>query len=101
MLPPIPQGLVPVTTQQDPVKQRPDIPPVAPPQNNSEAGDVAMRNNNEEVRERLRDEQRRRQKQQAEQQRSENENETEDDADSENKKTKGMSRRGLWIDIKV
>lgn len=99
MLPPIPQGLVPVTAQQDPVKQRPDVPPVTPAQNNSEAGDVAMQNNSEEVRERLRDEQRRRQKQQAEQQRSENE--TEDDADSENKKPKGMSRRGLWIDIKV
>lgn len=30
MLPPIPQGLVPVTVQQDPVKPRPDIQPVTP-----------------------------------------------------------------------
>lgn len=31
MLPPIPQGLVPVTVQQDPVKPRPEIRPVTPP----------------------------------------------------------------------
>lgn len=31
MLPPIPQGLVPVTVQQDPARQRPEIQPVTPP----------------------------------------------------------------------
>ncbi|MCO2313899.1 aspartate-semialdehyde dehydrogenase, partial [Pseudomonas aeruginosa] len=32
MLPPIPQGLIPVTVQQDPPKPRPATPPVAPTQ---------------------------------------------------------------------
>lgn len=32
MLPPIPQGLVPVTVQQDPARPRPDVQPVTPAQ---------------------------------------------------------------------
>lgn len=31
MLPPIPQGLVPVTVQQDPARPRPEVQPVTPP----------------------------------------------------------------------
>lgn len=103
MLPPIPQGLVPVTSQQDAVKQRPDVPPVTPPQDSSGAGDVSLENkDSSEVRERFREEQRRRQRQQAEHEQQEEDLDGEHEEDEkEPKPSKAMSRRGVWIDIKV
>ena len=43
MLPPIPQGLIPVTVQQDPPKPRPATPPVAPTQAGAGSDGVALR----------------------------------------------------------
>lgn len=43
MLPPIPQGVVAPTLQQDPVKPRPDIPPVVPVQQDDASRDVGLR----------------------------------------------------------
>ncbi|SQC67197.1 aspartate-semialdehyde dehydrogenase [Pseudomonas aeruginosa] len=48
MLPPIPQGLIPVTVQQDPPKPRPATPPVAPTQAGAGSDGVALRQERDE-----------------------------------------------------
>lgn len=42
MLPPIPQGLVPVTVQQDPARERPELQPVTPPQESESNSGVKL-----------------------------------------------------------
>ncbi|MGC8383596.1 aspartate-semialdehyde dehydrogenase [Pseudomonas aeruginosa] len=49
MLPPIPQGLIPVTVQQDPPKPRPATPPVAPTQAGAGSDGVALRQERDEL----------------------------------------------------
>ncbi|MEB0042775.1 MULTISPECIES: aspartate-semialdehyde dehydrogenase [unclassified Pseudomonas] len=63
MLPPmLPLSVVPVTSQLDPVKQRPDIPPVVPVQPPSNESTIDLRNRDpEQSAMMLREEQRRRQ----------------------------------------
>lgn len=100
MLPPIPQGLVPVTVQQDAVKQQPVIQPVTASQDSAQSGDVSMQDkDSEQVRERMRDEQRRQQEKQRQQQEAQQQNPDEDEELSGKKD--GMSRRGLWVDVRV
>lgn len=64
MLPPIiPLSAAPVTSQLDPVKQRPDIPPVAPVQQSSNESTIDLRNQDpEQTAMMLREEQRRQQR---------------------------------------
>lgn len=101
MLPPIPQGLVPVTVQQDQPKPRPEIKPVTPAQDSSGASDVGLKNDDgRQVRERLHEEQRKRQQQAGSGGQGEEEEEQASGAAQE-KKSGELSRRGLWIDVKV
>lgn len=98
MLPPIPQGLVPVTVQQDAVKQQPTVPAITPAQDSAESGDVSLQDkDSEQIRERLRDEQRRQQ----EKRRQQAEAILDDEVDIEQAKKDGMSRHGLWVDVRV
>ncbi|SRR5690554_4374680 len=100
MLPPIPQGLVPVTVQQDVVKQQPPIQPVTASQDSAQSGDVSLQDkDSEQVRERMRDEQRRQQEKQRQQQAAQEEQEEAQEEDASKKA--GMSRRGLWVDVRV
>lgn len=92
MLPPIPQGLVPVTVQQDPAKPRPDVQPVTPAQE-SEA--------NSQVR--LDDRQPRDQQYRG---RKRDEDEEEEALEEEQMVLgptgkKAMSRKGLLVNLKV
>ena len=90
MLPPIPQGLVPVTSQHDVVKPQPPVAPVVPM--TESAKDSALSLDRDEVaaaQERAREDQT-------------GELDVEDEQDSpENLEQTGISRKGLWVDIKV
>ena len=65
MLPPmLPLSAVPITSQQDPIRQRPDIPPVAPVQPSSSESTIDLQQRDpEEAAFQLREEQRRKQEQ--------------------------------------
>ncbi|WP_017938717.1 hypothetical protein [Zestomonas thermotolerans] len=96
MLPPIPQSLVPVTSQQDVPKPRPEVQPVTPPQADSGSAGVGLRQRDpqEEV-ERQRDRQRRRQVYTAEQLAAGEVAEADRDLLEE------LPRQGLWVDVEV
>ncbi|MVV50957.1 aspartate-semialdehyde dehydrogenase [Pseudomonas sp. PB120] len=65
MLPMLPLSAVPITSQQDPVRQRPDIPPVVPVQESSNESTIDLQQRDaEEAAYQLREEQRRKQEQQ-------------------------------------
>jgi hypothetical protein len=66
MLPPmLPLSAVPITSQQDPIRQRPDIPPVVPVQQSSNESTIDLQQRDpEEAAFQLREEQRRKQEQQ-------------------------------------
>lgn len=90
MLPPIPQGLVPVTVQQDPVKQRPDTPPITPTQESADSSEVKLGDRESDPQEHAR----------KKRQHDENNEEHEDTSDTDARK-EGMSRKGVWVDVKV
>lgn len=92
MLPPIPQGLVPVTVQQDPVKPRPDIQPVVPAQESEGNSQVRLENKQRQ------DEQGRRKRRQAE---DDEDQELELLEDPHQPGKKPMSRKGLLVNLKV
>lgn len=98
MLPPIPQGLIPVTAQQDAVKPRPDIAPVTPVQQGAQESAVELdRRHPQEAEELLREEQKRRQRQgYTAAELAEGEVAEEDQQALEH-----LPRQGLWIDIEV
>ncbi|NWL78849.1 aspartate-semialdehyde dehydrogenase [Pseudomonas taiwanensis] len=98
MLPPIPQGLVPVTAQQDAVKPRPDIPPVTPMQESAQESAVGLEKRHpQEAEELLREEQRRRQRRgYTPQELAAGEVAEEDLAVLEE-----LPRQGLWVDVEV
>ncbi|GLZ87195.1 aspartate-semialdehyde dehydrogenase [Pseudomonas sp. BN414] len=98
MLPPIPQGLVPVTAQQDVVKPRPDIPPVTPMQESAQESAVGLEKRHpQEAEELLREEQRRRQRRgYTPQELAAGEVAEEDQAVLEE-----LPRQGLWVDVEV
>lgn len=98
MLPPIPQGLVPVTSQQDEVKAKPAIAPVTPVQESAKSSALGVEKDDvSAAQERAREEQRRRQQRQ---QQAEPELDVELPA-TEHKDTGELSRKGLWVDLKV
>ena len=101
MLPPIPQGLVPVTSQHDVVKPQPAIAPVVPVQEGATGSAISL--DKDEVaaaQEKARQEQRRRQQQREAEQEKPAEGQ-EPSAQSEETEGGEMSRKGLWVDISV
>lgn len=113
MLPPmLPLSAVPITAQQDPVRQRPDIPPVVPVQESSNESTIDLQNRDpEETALLLREEQRRRQER--EQRRREAEEDPEEhlavpgtELNADNTVpvvplVEGEARQGLWVDIQI
>ncbi|AOE84275.1 aspartate-semialdehyde dehydrogenase [Pseudomonas sp. TCU-HL1] len=98
MLPPIPQGLVPVTAQQDVVKPRPDIPPVTPMQESAQESSVGLdKRHPQETEELLREEQRRRQRRGYTPQ----ELAAGDVAEEDQAVLEELPRQGLWVDVEV
>ena len=98
MLPPIPQGLMPVTAQQDAAKPRPEIPPVTPTQEGAKESEVGLdRRHPQEAEEMLREEQRRRQRRgYTPQQLADLTVDEEDQAE-----LRELPRQGLWVDVEV
>ena len=90
MLPPIPQGLVPVTVQQDPVKPRSDLQPVTP---------VSESEANSQVR--LDDKQPDGQDQYRRKQQEDDSEEEEQLEDPVMPGKKPMSRKGLLVNLRV
>lgn len=99
MLPPIPPGLSPVTSQQDVIKVRPDIPPVTPVQASAKESAISLdKRHPQETAELLRQEQRRRQRRHgySAEQLAEGEVAAEDQDILDE-----LPRQGLWVDIEV
>ncbi|MGK9064722.1 aspartate-semialdehyde dehydrogenase [Stutzerimonas chloritidismutans] len=98
MLPVIPPGAIQVTTQQDVVKPRPDVPPVAPVEPSANESSVELdRRHPQEAEQMLRDEQRRRQRRgYSPQELAEGETAEEDQAALDE-----LPRQGLWVDVEV
>lgn len=98
MLPPIPQGLVPVTAQQDVPKPKPPIAPVTPAQESNKGSAVNLEQDEvSAAQERAREEQRRRyQREQGQSAEDGEEPLAEDDTERGE-----LSRKGLWVDVKV
>ena len=98
MLPPIPQGMVPVVSQPELVRPPVDTPPVTPTTASDQDASVSLSNRHpDEVAERLREEQRRRQKQRG----SAAELADEDKEQMDDETTEQPLRQGLWIDVEV
>ena len=99
MLPPIPQGLHPVTSQHDVEKPKPAIAPVVPVQENAKSAELGLEKDElSAAQQRAREEQRRRQQRQHA---SEEQATDVDDADRQYDKTGELSRQGVWVDVKV
>ncbi|MBC3365316.1 aspartate-semialdehyde dehydrogenase [Pseudomonas sp. SWRI154] len=113
MLPPmLPLSAVPVTAQQDPIRQRPDIPPVVPVQESSNESTIDLHDRDpEEAALLLREEQRRQQERQRRRREADEDPEehlaipgTELNADNTVPVVplvEGESRQGLWVDIQI
>jgi len=98
MLPPIPHSLMPVTVQQDPIKPRPDIPPVTPLQESANESAVALdKRHPQEAEMLLREEQRRRQRRGY----SPEELAEGEVAKADAEVLEELPRQGLWIDVEV
>src|SRR5690554_994127 len=98
MLPPIPQGLVPVTSQHDVVKPQPSVAPVVPVQESPKGSALSLdRDEVAAAQEKARQEQRRRQQREAEQAETLEGQETSEPL--EESASKELSRKGLWVDI--
>ena len=99
MLPPIPQGLHPITSQHDVEKPKPAIAPVTPVQENAKSAELGLEKDElSAAQERAREEQRRRQQRQQDGEVLEADA---DDATDEYTQTGELSRQGLWVDVKV
>ena len=105
MLPPIlPISVVPVTSQQDPVRPRPDIPPLVPAQASSGDSSINLKHHDsEQATLLLREEQQR----QHDKRRGEAEASLPHDESGEESDVvdlpavDGLQRQGVWVDIKV
>lgn len=113
MLPPIlPLSVVPVTAQQDPIRPRPDIPPVVPVQQSSSESTIDLQKRDpEEAALFLREEQRRQQERDKRRREADDDPQahlalpgTELNADNTvpvAPLVEGEGRQGLWVDIQV
>ncbi|KHK62186.1 MULTISPECIES: hypothetical protein [Pseudomonas] len=113
MLPPmLPLSAVPVTAQQDPIRPRPDIPPVVPVQQSSNESTIDLQKRDpEETALLLREEQRRQQDRERRRREADEDPEehlavpgTELNADNTVPVVplvEGEARQGLWVDIQI
>ncbi|MCG6573357.1 aspartate-semialdehyde dehydrogenase [Pseudomonas sp. AF32] len=113
MLPPtLPLSAVPITAQQDPIRQRPDIPPVVPVQQSSNETTIDLQKRDpEEAALLLREEQRRQQERDRRRREADEDPEehlavpgTELNADNTVPVVplvEGETRQGLWVDIQI
>lgn len=113
MLPPmLPLSAVPITSQQDPIRQRPDIPPVVPVQEGSSESTIDMQKRDpEEAALQLREEQRRQQERDRRRREADEDPEEHlaipgDELNAD--KTVPVAplmddqpRQGLWVDIQI
>ncbi|WP_047284224.1 MULTISPECIES: hypothetical protein [Pseudomonas] len=113
MLPPmLPLSAVPITAQQDPIRQRPDIPPVVPVQESSNESTIDLQKRDpEESALLLREEQRRQQQKQRREREAEDDPEAHlavpgDELNADNTVPvvpliEDAPRQGLWVDVEV
>jgi len=113
MLPPmLPLSAVPITSQQDPIRQRPDIPPVVPVQESSNESTIDLQKRDpEESALLLREEQRRQQQKQRREREAEEDPEQHlavpgDELNADNTVPvapliEDAPRQGLWVDVEV
>lgn len=98
MLPITPPGTVQVTAQQDVVKPRPEVAPIAPVQPSANESSVGLdRRHPQEAEQMMRDEQRRRQRRGYTPQELAEGDTEEKDQDALEK----LPRQGLWVDVEV
>jgi hypothetical protein len=108
----LPLSAVPVTSQQDPIRQRPDIPPVVPVQESSNESTIDLQKRDaEQSALLLREEQRRQQERQKRQREAEEDPEEHlavpgDELNADNTVPvipliEGAPRQGLWVDVEV
>ena len=113
MLPPmLPLSVVPVTSQLDPVRQKPDIPPVVPVQPGSNESTIDLQKRDpEEAALLLREEQRRQQEQQKRRREADEDPQEHlavpgDELNADNTVPvvplmEDQPRQGLWVDIEI
>lgn len=114
MLPPmLPLSVVPVTSQLDPVRPKPDIPPVVPVQASSNESTIDLKNRDpEQSNLLLREEQRRQQEQQQKRRRQASDDPEQhmaiagdelnaDDTVPVAPLIDGEPRQGLWVDVEI
>jgi hypothetical protein len=113
MLPPmLPVSVVPVTSQLDPVRQKPDIPPVVPVQASSSESTIDLKNGDgEQSTLLLREEQRRQQEQQKRRREADDDPQAHlaipgDELNADNTVPvapliEDAPRQGLWVDVEV
>ena len=113
MLPPmLPVSVVPVTSQLDPVRQKPDIPPVVPVQASSNESTIDLKNGDaEQSTFLLREEQRRQQEQQKRRREADDDPQAHlaipgDELNADNTVPvapliEDAPRQGLWVDVEV
>jgi hypothetical protein len=113
MLPPmLPVSVVPVTSQLDPVRPKPDIPPVVPVQASSNESTIDLKNGDaEQSALLLREEQRRQQEQQKRRREADDDPQAHlaipgDELNADNTVPvapliEDAPRQGLWVDVEV
>ena len=113
MLPPmLPVSVVPVTSQLDPVRPKPDIPPVVPVQASSNESTIDLKNGDgEQSTLLLREEQRRQQEQQKRRREADDDPQAHlaipgDELNADNTVPvapliEDAPRQGLWVDVEV
>jgi len=108
----LPLSAVPITAQQDPIRQRPDIPPVVPVQESSNESTIDLQKRDpEESALLLREEQRRQQQKQRREREAEDDPEEHlavpgDELNADNTVPvvpliEDAPRQGLWVDVEV
>lgn len=102
MLPPIlPLSVVPVTSQQDPVRPRPEIPAVVPAQASSGDSTVNLKHHDADQSALLLREEQQRQQHKRKQEGQPLPDEVQADQPAPDGVVDGAQRQGLWIDIEV
>ena len=113
MLPPmLPLSAVPITSQQDPIRQRPDIPPVVPVQESSNESTIDLQKRDaEQSALLLREEQQRQQEKQRRKREADDDPEQHlavpgDELNADNTVPvapliEDAPRQGLWVDVQV
>ncbi|KQB55628.1 aspartate-semialdehyde dehydrogenase [Pseudomonas endophytica] len=102
MLSPIlPLSVVPVTSQQDPVRPRPEIPAVVPTQASSGDSTINLKHHDADQAALLLREEQQRQQQREQQAHPPEQDEVQADQPVSDGVVDGAPRQGLWIDIEV